>query len=237
MGFTQRWATRFTDYADPQSKGRQFRMRRVAPLLRMIEDVHRERGAVRIADVGGTERYWDVVPAEFLRQHGVHVTLINLGGSYVATRGDLFTYAQGDGCDLKEHSAGAFDIAHSNSVIEHVGDWSRMVSFAREARRIAPRYFVQTPNFWFPVEPHCMTPLFHWLPRPVRVSMVQRFALGNWRKEPTVDGAARMVDSVRLLDRKMIATLFPDAEILPERYGPFVKSYVAVRDGPPRPKA
>jgi hypothetical protein len=64
-----------------------------------------------------------------------------------------------------------------------------MVAFAREVRRLAPSYFVQTPNFWFPMEPHWMVPAFHWLPAPVRVQMFMRFDLGHARRTDTVGAA------------------------------------------------
>ena len=122
-------------------------------------------------------------------------------------------------------------MAHSNSVVEHVGDWGRMCAFASEVRRVALSYFVQTPNYWFPIEPHAMTPVFHWLPKPVRVALVMRFQLGHWHRQPTVDAAVRRVDSARLLTRPMVAELFDDADIVAERLGFLTKSWIAVRSG------
>jgi hypothetical protein len=29
---------------------------------------------------------------------------------------------------------------------------------------VADRYFVQAPNWWFPVDPHYLVPGIHWLP-------------------------------------------------------------------------
>src|SRR3546814_10323990 len=66
----------------------------------------------------------------------------------------------------------SFDIAHSNSVIEHVITWDNMKNFARETRRVAAWHYVQTPYFWFPVDPHFYKlPFYHWLPRPLRAKL------------------------------------------------------------------
>jgi hypothetical protein len=129
-----------------------------------------------------------------------------------------FSFVAADGCDMRERFADrSFHIVHSNSVIEHVGDWRRMTAFAREVRRLAPAYFVQTPNFWFPVEPHFMTPVFHWLPEAVRVALVRRFALGHRNRQPEIGSAVEEVESVHLLNRKMFSFLFPDGRLVIER--------------------
>ena len=106
-----------------------------------------------------------------------------------------------------------------------------MVAFAREVRRLAPSYFVQTPNFWFPIEPHWMVPAFHWLPAPVRVQMFMRFDLGHARRTDTVGAAVLLVEHARLLDRRMFKFLFPDAQHITERVLGMSKSLVAVRPG------
>ena len=116
-------------------------------------------------------------------------------------------------------------------MVEHVGDWSRMVKFSNEIRRVAKYYFVQTPNYWFPIEPHCMTPFFHWLPKPIRVWLVLRFNLGNWRKADSIEEAMHIVESAHLLDKKMFQALFPDSTIFTERYFLFPKSLIAIKDG------
>jgi hypothetical protein len=130
---------------------------------------------------------------------------------------------------MRMYASNAFDITHSNSVVEHVGDWARQVAFAKEVSRVSRGYFVQTPNFWFPLEPHCMTFFFHWLPKPTRVWLMMHFTLGHWKKAVSVDDAVRKVDSARLLNRAMFRTLFPDAELTTERLLGLPKSLMAIR--------
>ena len=71
-------------------------------------------------------------------------------------------YVQGDACALP-FGDGAFDVVHSNAVIEHVGGRERQEAFVREAVRVSRRVFLTTPNRWFPIEVHtrCRS---HWLP-------------------------------------------------------------------------
>lgn len=69
----------------------------------------------------------------------------------------------GDACNLPwpdKH----FDIVYSNAVIEHVGDFERQKLMAAEIRRVAKRWFVTTPNRWFPFEFHLRLLLVTWLP-------------------------------------------------------------------------
>ena len=160
MALTKKIASLVSDYNDGQSLGSKLRKKRIAPLLAMIEETAKEKGSVSIIDIGGTETYWNIVPKDFLEKNKVTITLINLPSNNKLEDHGCFHFTEGDACDLSRFEDKAFDIAHSNSVIEHVGDWRRMFIFALELKRVANKYFVQTPNFWFPVEPHCMTPPF-----------------------------------------------------------------------------
>lgn len=229
MSFTRTVANWLSNYDNPTSVGSRFRSRRVGPLLKMIEAVHRVHGVVEIIDIGGAQRYWEIVSPAFLEAHQVNITIVNLPGVAVAKGRGRFRFLVGNGCDLQGFADQSFHIAHSNSVIEHVGDWAQMTRFASELSRVGQGLFVQTPSYWFPVEPHCLMPLFHWLPKPIRVWLVGHLQLGHWKRADSVDEAVRIVDSARLLDRRMFHALFSDTDLVTERFFGLPKSYVAMR--------
>ena len=126
-------------------------------------------GSPGILDLGGRALYWNsLFERDFLERSGVKVTLVNL--EPIEDGGDrMFEVVQGDATALG-YADNAFDIVHSKSVVEHVGDWPRMEAFARETRRLAPSYYVQTPNFGFPIEPHFSSPFFHWTSEQARAN-------------------------------------------------------------------
>ena len=212
-----------------KSIGTRLRAKRIAPLVDMMESAYKEFGSVNVIDIGGTERYWDAVPIQYLDKYEVHITIVNIPGSSMPNDYGRYKFIVADGCNLSGVDDGSFHIAHSNSVLEHVGDWGRMVRFAQELSRVSQKYFVQTPNYWFPVEPHCMMPFFQWLPKPIRVWLVSHFKLGHWRKANTTDEAMRIVESARLLTRKMFRELFPESTIVIERLFLLPKSFIAVK--------
>jgi hypothetical protein len=129
------------------------------------------------------------------------------------------TSTEGDGTKL-EYGDREFDVAFSNSVIEHVPPGLH-AAFASEVARVADRYFVQTPNRWFLIEPHYQLPLFHFLPERVRRALNRRFALG-WQTKGEWE-------EITLLSARDLRRLFPDATIHRERVFGLTKSLMAVR--------
>jgi hypothetical protein len=103
---------------------------------------------------------------------------------------------------------------------------------AREVRRVAPAYWIQTPNFWFPMEPHFLVPGWQWLPEDVRIAILQRREVGHFGREPVREDARRVVRGSQLLTRRRMQELFPDSTLVGERYGWLVKSWTAVRGLP-----
>jgi hypothetical protein len=219
------------DYENPKSLGSRFRARRVGPLLQLIENAHSIHGHVKLLDIGGRKTYWSILPSGFLERHNVTVTILNLSEESGQADDETFKHVVGDACNLVEYADKSFHIAHSNSVIEHVGGWKNMKRFANECRRVACGLFVQTPYFWFPIEPHYVTPLFNWLPRPIQELLVLKFALGyGASRAPNLETAIEWIDAApRLLDLRAYRLLFPDCRIVKERLLLLTKSLIAVR--------
>jgi ubiquinone/menaquinone biosynthesis C-methylase UbiE len=179
----------------------------------------------RVLDIGGTPDCWRLLLA------APRVTLFNTPRA----KGDLAvaeSWVAGDGRALPFRD-GAFDVVFSNSVIEHVGDAASQRCFAAEVARVGRAYWVQTPNRWFPIEQHLLTPFLHWLPQRWQRRLVPRFNL--WRLLVRVSADRRQyyiehyLSEIRLLSVAGLRELFPDAQIVRERFWGWTKSLVAMR--------
>jgi hypothetical protein len=177
------------------------------------------RPGARVLDLGGSPEIWR------LFDHRCDVTLVNLPGGMEKLAGaeperrDDHAVVWADACDLRDvFDDGAFDVVFSNSVIEHVGDAARRRAFAREVRRLAPAYWVQTPSPRFPIEPHTGVPYFFRLPEAARERLLAR-----WRDSLPL--YAEMVEGTTVVARDEMQALFPDAQVFSERVLGFEKSY------------
>ncbi|MEX6506010.1 class I SAM-dependent methyltransferase [Jiella sp. M17.18] len=214
--------------SNPLSIERRFRARRFEHVRSLIEECLQQKERVEIVDLGGTEKYW-LIAEDFLREQSgrVAITLVN-NEPIDPPKSNIFTSLLGDACDPALFGDRRFDLVHSNSVIEHVGERERMAAFARNVRRMSDRYYVQTPNFWFPLEPHFRVVGFQWLPLPLRAMLMRQFNLGFFPRARTVEEAWNNVREIRLLDRRAVAELFPSAEIRIERVAGLAKSVMAI---------
>jgi ubiquinone/menaquinone biosynthesis C-methylase UbiE len=170
----------------------------------------------RILDVGGgygdyfatvvpfRENVWiaeiDEVILQRARQHGFQTALISTDGSLPFP---------------DRH----FDVVHCNSVVEHVLVPADRTRLAAEIRRVGKSWFVQTPNRYFPIEPHSRLPLAQFLPRPlVRACL------------PFLKGIVGYQDQLlwRLLDAREFSALFPGSRLIRERLFGLTKSLVVI---------
>jgi hypothetical protein len=208
-----------------------FRSRRAALIRQLICHISQSDKRISILDIGGRMPYWDQIGLSFLRERKVKITILNLHGSELIgmNADDVFEQVVGDACCL-DFEDGQFDFAHSNSVIEHVGTWRNMKAFASEARRVSKNYYIQTPYFWFPIDPHFYAfPMFHWLPRPLRARLVHELPLAAAGRIRGVDRSFEAIDGARLLDASQFRFLFPDSTVRFERFMGLPKSMIAIR--------
>jgi len=216
------------DYESEKSLAYKMRQKRSYRLKQLIEECFKKYGKVDIIDIGGTKQYWNIIPKKFLIENRVKITLVNLYVDKQQADDEIFTCRDGDGCNLANFSDKSFEIAHSNSVIEHVGDDEHRRRFAAETKRVAKNYYLQTPNFWFPVDPHLVAPFFQYLPDSVKVWIFMNFNFGFFHKSPTMAHAKERVKHFRLLSKKSLRKLFPDDKIYNEYFACFVKSLILI---------
>jgi SAM-dependent methyltransferase len=125
-------------------------------------------------------------------------------------------FVRADATERLPFEDGEFDLVYSSSVAEHVPR-SRRAAYAGEIRRVGRGWWVQTPAWSFPIEPHALLPFAHWLPEALRRPYWRLGVAGEWEPE------------LRLLRRGELERLFPGGEIVAERTGPLAKSWISVR--------
>ena len=181
-----------------------FRLRRWHRIMELLA----LEGHETVLDVGGTDKSWWFVDWAGL------VLRCNLDrkapGSHVVADGRWLPFRDRQ-----------FDVAFSNSVIEHINTLEGQARFAAELRRAGQRCFLQTPNRWFPIEPHYLFPCFHYLPIRLQRWLHTHFDIGTFRKGDPFG-------TIRLLTKRELRRMFPGARLVPERLGPFVKSWYVV---------
>lgn len=210
---------RLADGTDPHSLSNRMRDRRFRLFEQLVDALPRP---VRIIDVGGTSAFWMMRGWQTRRD----VRIVTVNRIDEPQQAENIVPKLGDATKLWQFPAGSFDIAFSNSVIEHLYTFDNQRRMAGEMMRVGNAVWLQTPNFWFPIEPHFHVPGWQWLPRGLRVHLLKRFRCG-WRG-PTSDTAEaqRLVDEVRLLTRRELEALFPGACIVPEHFAGLVKSWI-----------
>jgi hypothetical protein len=209
------------DNSDSRSLATRMRRRRFELFLSLLQTLE---GRVEILDIGGTQLFWDLMLGD--DSHDIRVTLLNVDHQKVSSK--RFISARGDARAMPEFSSASFDVVFSNSVIEHVGSYEDQRQMANEISRIGRRFFVQTPNKRFPLEPHFLFPWFQYLPLSARAWLVNRFDVGWYKRIPDVRAARAEVESIQLLTKKKFGNLFPGARIQEEKIAGLTKSFVAI---------
>jgi hypothetical protein len=188
--------------------------------MRFFQEYFKVTSNTRILDVGGTWLNWSYISIN------PRLTILNL--SISANKNDAVDWIIAD-CKYLPFKEGSFDIVYSNSLVEHLGDIHNQIAFASECMRVGFSYYIQTPNKWFPIEPHFLTPVIHWLPKGTQKRLVRNFSIWGLLTRPTQERCNAWLDDICFLDQKDMGNLFPDAELWYERVVGLKKSIIAVK--------
>jgi len=221
---------RLAEGKNPKSFSNRFRARRFQRFEALAASLPRP---LRILDVGGTNEFWE--NRGWAGRSDVQIFSLNLVAEQ--RRHENITPLAGDATNLAQFADGSFEVAFSNSVIEHLFTFEQQRCMASEIQRVSKSFWVQTPNYWFPMEPHFHVPGWQWMPLELRIAMIRRWRCG-WRGPcPDPVRARELVAEVRLMTGRELQSLFPAATLLSERFCGLVKSWIVVGGFPPeRPK-
>jgi hypothetical protein len=219
-GISFKMLKRLVDHRKDTSLATRLRRNRFALFRQLVSSLEQP---VTILDVGGTPRFWQMMCFDGGRS--ARIVILNLKEPDLVPPN--ITFVLGDATDLGRYEDKAFDVVFSNSVIEHLGAYAAQRRMAEEVKRVGKRYFVQTPNRYFPIEPHVLVPLFQFFPTPLKVFLVRRFNLGWVSRRPNKQEAEALVDSIKLLTERDVRTLFPEATIHKEKFLGLTKSFIA----------
>ncbi len=176
-----------------------------------------------ILDIGGTQYNWNVINCQS------QILLLNLSVPNNPNPLKNISFVQGDGKNLK-YDDKKFNICFSNSVIEHVGTFENQKLFAKELSRVGENVWVQTPAKWFFIEPHLLTPFIHYLPKKIQKPLLRNFTIWGLITRPSSNQVENFLSETRLLNYCEMKELFPDCEILREKFLGFTKSFIAVKN-------
>lgn len=211
------------DNTNPSSLASKWRMKRFRFFL---SELSKLKKPIKILDIGGTQKFWEMM--DFVNQVDVEIYLMNL--EHQKIRHNNFISIKADATNLSEFESDSFDLVFSNSVIEHLYTFENQVKMADEIQRVGRNYFIQTPNCYFPIEPHFTFPFFQFLPRSLKIQLVSTLKLGH----KAIDHKDKQmieqkIDEIRLLSIRNMKDLFPNCKIYLDRFLGFNKSIVAYK--------
>ncbi len=213
---------KFADVSNPKSVSNRFRTKRFKYFLELINELPKP---VKILDAGGTQLFWERM--KLTSPEDVQITILNKENVDITLPN--FTMVKGNAADMKMFTDMQFDVVFSNSVIEHVGSFDSQRKMANEIMRTGKTFFVQTPNYYFPLEPHFLFPFFQFLPNKLKIFLIRHFSLGWYEKVNNIEKSKEIINSLRLLNLREIKELFPNSVIIKEKFIFLTKSFIILR--------
>jgi ubiquinone/menaquinone biosynthesis C-methylase UbiE len=182
----------------------------------------------RVLDVGGEcDPKGGSVQLSDHYQWRDRLTLVNIDSDALKRVNTVYPECHtllGDACRLPFPDR-HFDIGFSNAVIEHLFTWDNQRLMAAEMQRVCKRWFLATPNRWYPYEFHARLPVISWLPAPVMRKVTRQICYNHVHKRYM---RGLQTDSIRLMTARELRKLFPTSTILPLRITFYPETLLAI---------
>lgn len=178
---------------------------------------------LKILDIGGSDYHWR--NTELKNSKDFHITIVNKENQDIKDFTNL-SFIKLDVSRLNFFKDDEYELVYSNSLLEHISNFDEQKKLAGEIRRIGKKYFVQTPNYYFPVEPHFLFPFFQFLPERTKINLIKKYNLGWYEKQTNEIKAEELAKSIRLIKKEELKKLFPDGIIFEEKFLTLTKSFI-----------
>ncbi|MEO6695109.1 MAG: class I SAM-dependent methyltransferase [Ignavibacteria bacterium] len=178
---------------------------------------------LKILDLGGSDYYWKNIGC--LNDDNYKITILNIHPQELNGLNNT-SFIEKDARDLSFIKDNEYDIIYSNSMIEHLNNFEEQKLLAKEIQRIGKKYFIQTPNYYFPVEPHFLFPFFQYLPVKIKSKLISKYDLGWYKMQADKKEAYKIASSIRLLKKNELLEIFPGCKIYCEKYFSLDKSFI-----------
>jgi SAM-dependent methyltransferase len=146
-------------------------------------------------------------------------------GSHLTEQYRGLQYRSVEPGDCLPFATNQFDIVFSNAVLEHTGSRASQAAFVQEVCRVGKRFFITTPNRWFPIEHHTGLPFLHFLPSAAYRAILAGTSYRYWADEAHLNmlsgdalrrilpaGVKGRVETVRLFGLSSNLIAFGDCE-------------------------
>lgn len=184
----------------------------------------------KICDIGGSRHFWDEVGLDIPPEN---ITIFNVSAGETETVGQsrystipVLIY---DGRRIPARDR-EYDLVVCNSVLEHVPPEARP-QLSREMLRVGKNLFLQTPAYTFPLDPHFLLPLIHWVPKGLGYPLAK---VSPWKilSRAGDEVVREYFFGTSLLREREVEALFPAARIEYERFMGLKKSFLVIGTSP-----
>jgi SAM-dependent methyltransferase len=154
-------------------------------------------------------------------------SVVNISAEHISTIKKAYPEIEAVVCDACElpWPDKSFDIVYSNAVIEHLGSFERQKKMAAEIMRVGKRWFVTTPNRWFPFEFHMRLPFVTWLPGNGYLRIGNIVSYNHVQGKYTIGSKHK---NLRLMSSRELQECFPDSKIIKQRVTFMAETLIAI---------